>query len=145
MYGSRAIRFSSSTRDSLDAVSRHVIRTDSAPKSRFYSQAVVAGGLLFFSGQGPFDPVTGSIVGETIQEQTRQCLSNLKAILEAAGSSIERVVSATFILGDPKEFDGMNEEWARWFPTDPPARQGAKLPLDVPGMKISIAMVALAA
>jgi 2-iminobutanoate/2-iminopropanoate deaminase len=110
-----------------------------------YSQAVTAAGLVFVSGQGPFDPATGRIVGETIQEQTRQCLSNVKAILEAAGSSLERVVSATFILRDPQDFAGMNEEWSKWFPADPPARQGAKLPVDVSGMRISVAVIALAA
>ncbi|HEY1421637.1 MAG TPA: RidA family protein [Candidatus Dormibacteraeota bacterium] len=121
-----------------------MVTTDAAPKSRFYSQAIVAGGLVFVSGQGPFHPQSGSIVGETIQEQTRQCLTNVKAIVEAAGSSLDRAVSATFILGDPEDFAGMNEEWARWFPVDPPARQGAKLPLNMPGLKISIAVVALA-
>ena len=94
------------------------------------------------SGQGPFDPATGAIVGATIQEQTRQCLANIGAILEAGGSELGRLVSVTFILGDPADFAGMNEEWRRWFPTDPPARQGAKLPLDVPGLRVSIAAVA---
>jgi 2-iminobutanoate/2-iminopropanoate deaminase len=125
-------------------LSRRVVKTDAAPKSRFYSQAVIANGLVFVSGQGPFDPVTGNVVGETIQEQTRQCLTNLKAILDAGGSSLDRAVSATFILRDPEDFEGMNEEWARWFPTDPPARQGAKLPLAMQGLRISIAIVALA-
>ena len=125
-------------------MSRRVVKTDAAPKSRFYSQAVIANGLVFVSGQGPFDPVTGNVVGETIQEQTRQCLTNLKAILDAGGSSLDRAVSATFILRDPEDFEGMNEEWARWFPTDPPARQGAKLPLAMQGLRISIAIVALA-
>jgi 2-iminobutanoate/2-iminopropanoate deaminase len=125
-------------------MSRQVVQTDAAPKSPFYSQAIIAGGLVFVSGQGPFDPVTGTVVGETIQDQTRQCLTNLKEILEAAGSSLDRVVSATFILGDPEDFEGMNIEWARWFPIDPPTRQGAKLPLAMPGLRISIAVVAAA-
>ena len=98
--------------------------------------------LVFVSGQGPLDPATGAIRGESIQEQTRQCLTNVQAILEAAGSSIDRVVSATFILADPVDFAGMNEEWGRWFPAAPPARQGAKLPVATPGFKISIAVVA---
>jgi 2-iminobutanoate/2-iminopropanoate deaminase len=107
-----------------------------------YSQAVKAAGLVFVAGQGPFDPTTGAIVGETIQEQTRQALKNCDAILRASGSSMEKVVSATFILRHAADFSGMNEEWKRWFPTDPPARQGAKLPLDVEGLRISIALVA---
>lgn len=99
-------------------------------------------GFVFVAGQGPFDPATGDVVGETIQEHTRQCLKNVQAILEAADSSMENVVSATFILGDPNDFAGMNEEWGKWFPKDPPARQGAKLPIQPKGMKISIAVIA---
>ena len=81
-------------------------------------------------------------MGKTIQEHTRQCLKNVEAILTASGSSLEKVVSATFILGDESDFAGMNEEWVRWFPTDPPARQGAQLPVHPKGMKVSIAVVA---
>ncbi len=107
-----------------------------------YSQAVKAAGLIFVSGTAPADPATGALVGETIQEQTRQCLTNVSAILEAAGSSLDRVVSATVVLADEDDFAGMNEEWLRWFPSDPPARQGAKLPARVPGLKVSIAAIA---
>jgi len=103
---------------------------------------VKAGGFVFVAGQGPFDPVTGDVVGVTIQEQTAQCLRNIEAILRAADSSLDKVVSATFILGDPDDFAGMNEEWAKWFPTDPPVRQGAKLPVQPKGMKLSIAVIA---
>jgi 2-iminobutanoate/2-iminopropanoate deaminase len=123
-------------------MTKELIRTDGAPQNPHYSQAVKAAGLIFVSGQGPFDPATGAIVGVTIQEQTRQSLANVQAIVEAAGSSLERVVSATFILTDPADFAGMNEEWRRWFPVDPPARQGAKFPLDVAGLRISIAVIA---
>ena len=86
--------------------------------------------------------MTGAIVGDTIQAQTHQCLTNIAAILEAAGSSLDRVVSATVIVADEDDFPGMNEEWLRWFPVDPPARQGAKLPVRIPGLKISIAVIA---
>jgi 2-iminobutanoate/2-iminopropanoate deaminase len=82
------------------------------------------------------------IVGDTIQEQTRQCLRNVSAILEAAGSSLDLVVSATVILLDETDFAGMNEEWVKWFPVNPPARQGAKLPVRVAGFKVSIAAIA---
>ncbi len=125
-------------------VGGRVVRTNQAPASPAYSQAVVAGGLVFVSGTAPTDPTTGEIRGETIQEQTRQCLTNVRAILEAAGSSLERVVSATFILAEPSDFAGMNEEWRRWFPTNPPARQGAKLPVAVPGLKLTVAVIATA-
>ena len=120
-----------------------IIRTSNAPSPPpTYSQAVRAAGLVFVSGTAPLDPVTGKIVGETIQEQTRQCLRNISAILIAAGTSLERIVSATVILLEETDFAGMNEEWIKWFPANPPARQGAKLPVRVPGFKISIAAIA---
>ena len=128
-------------------MTKSIVDTPDAPGSAShgtfpYSQAVIAGGLVFVSGQGPFDPATGSIVGSTIQEQTRQVLKNCDAILRAAGSSMAKVVQATFILRHPDDFAGMNEEWARWFTNDPPARQGAAHPLDIDGFRISIALVA---
>ena len=120
-----------------------IVHTDEAPKSLAgYSQAVKSGGLVFVSGQGPFDAKTGEVIGTTIQEQTAQCIKNIEAILQAADSSLERTVSATFILGEESDFAGMNEEWGKWFPEDPPARQGAKLPIRPKGMKISIALIA---
>jgi 2-iminobutanoate/2-iminopropanoate deaminase len=121
------------------------ISTDSAPKSSLYSQAVKAGGLVFVSGQSPFDPKTGKLVGETIQEQTEQCLKNIAAILEAAGSSISKVVTATFILVNESDFNGVNEVWGRWFPINPPARQGARHPISgetIPGYRVSISVIA---
>lgn len=122
---------------------REIIRTDKAPRPpASYSQAVKAAGLVFVSGQGPFDPDSGEVVGTTIQEQTAQCLRNVEAILQAAGSSLARAVSATFILAEEDDFAGLNEEWSRWFPTAPPARQGAKLPIRPKGMKVSVAVIA---
>jgi 2-iminobutanoate/2-iminopropanoate deaminase len=107
-----------------------------------YSQAVKAAGLVFVSGTAPTDPATGTFKGTTIQEQTRQCLTNIQAILEAAGSSMEKIVSVTVVMADEEDFAGMNEEWVRWFPTNPPARQGAKLPARIAGLKVSIAAIA---
>ena len=124
-------------------MARQVVKTDGAPMSALYSQAVKAAGLVFVSGQAAYDPATGKLVGTTIQEQTRQCLTNVAAILVAAGSSIDDVVSATFILRHPEDFAGLNEEWRAWFPIDPPARQGAALPLDVEGLRVSIAAIAV--
>lgn len=122
---------------------RQIVFTPNAAKPpATYSQAVKAAGLIFVSGTAPQDPATGQIVGETIQAQTHQCLTNIAAILEAAGSSMERVVSATVVLADEDDFAGMNEEWLRWFPSEPPARQGAKLPVRIPGLKVSIAAIA---
>lgn len=129
-------------------MTREVVNTPNAPGSASYgsfpySQAIKAAGLVFVAGQGPFDAATGATVGTTIGEQTAQCLKNIEAILEAAGSDLTKVVNATFILKDPEDFAGMNEEWVRWFPKDPPARQGARHPLDVAGVLISVAAIAI--
>ena len=122
---------------------REIVYTPDAPKPPpLYSQAVKSAGLVFVSGTGPYDPDTGAISGKTIQEQTNQCLRNISAILAAAGTSLSRVVSATVILLEEDDFAGMNEEWAKWFAVDPPARQGAKLPVRIPGMRISIEAIA---
>lgn len=124
-------------------MTRQIIFTPNAAKPpATYSQAVKAAGLIFVSGTAPHDPQTGALVGATIQEQTRQCLKNVAAILESAGSSLEKVVSITIVLADEQDFQGMNEEYLKWFPSNPPARQGAKLPVKIPGLKVSIAAVA---
>jgi len=124
-------------------MSRQIVSTPKAARPpATYSQAVKAAGLVFVSGTAPVDPATNEIRGITIQEQTRQCLANIAAILEAAGSALERIVSVTVVLADEDDFAGMNEEYLRWFPSDPPARQGAKLPVRVPGLKVSIACIA---
>ena len=130
-------------------MTRRIISTPDAPGSAAYalgsfsySQAVVAAGLVFVVGQGPLNPSDGSVVGTTIQEQTHQCLRNIEVILMAAGSSMDKVVQATFFLRDASDFAGMNEEWVRWFPVDPPARQGARHWLDVEGVMIAFAVVA---
>jgi 2-iminobutanoate/2-iminopropanoate deaminase len=107
-----------------------------------YSQAVKAAGLVFVSGTAPTDPATGSFKGTTIQEQTRQCLTNIQAILEEAGSGMDKIVSVTVVMANEDDFAGMNEEWLRWFPAEPPARQGAKLPARIPGLLVSIAAIA---
>ena len=120
-----------------------VVQTDNAPKSLAgYSQAIKSNGFIFVSGQGPFDAKTGDVVGTTIQEQTAQCLRNIEAILQAAGSTLDKAVTSTFILADEADFAGMNEEWGKWFIKDPPARQRSKLPIRPKGMRISLALVA---
>ena len=119
-----------------------VFTTEAARPPAPYSQAAKAAGLVFVSGTAPHDPATGQIVGASIQEQTRQCLANISAILTAAGTSMDKLVSVTVVLADEDDFPGMNEEWLKWFPADPPARQGAKLPAKIPGLKVSIAAIA---
>jgi len=124
-------------------MARQTVFTPKAAKPpATYSQAVKAAGLVFVSGTSPHDPESGTIKGTTIQEQTRQCLVNIAAILEEAGSSLDKIVSATVVMADEDEFAGMNEEWLKWFPANPPARQGAKLPVKIAGLKVSIAVIA---
>lgn len=124
-------------------MARQIIFTSNAPAPpATYSQAVKAAGLIFVSGTPPTSPDTGKVSGTTIQEQTRQCLTNIRAILAEAGSSLDKIVSATVVLADEDDFAGMNEEWVRWFTSNPPARQGAKMPVRIPGVKISIAAIA---
>jgi 2-iminobutanoate/2-iminopropanoate deaminase len=124
-------------------VVRQIVYTPNAAQPpATYSQAVKAAGLVFVSGTAPTDPATGAFKGTTVQEQTRQCLTNIQAILEAAGSSMDKIVSATVVMANEDDFGGMNEEWLRWFPADPPARQGAKLPVRIPGLLVSIAAIA---
>ena len=122
---------------------RQIVFTSRAAKPpASYSQAVKAAGLVFVSGTSPADAQTGALVGSTIQEQTRQCLTNIQAILEEAGSSLDKIVSATVVLAEEEDFAGMNEEWLRWFPSNPPARQGAKLPVLIPWLKVWVAAIA---
>jgi 2-iminobutanoate/2-iminopropanoate deaminase len=124
-------------------MSRTIIATSAAPPAPpAYSQAVKAAGLVFVSGTAPIDPITGLIVDGPVHLQVDQCLRNIFAILEAAGSSLDKAVSATLIVAEEEDFAAASEAWMKWFPTDPPARQGAKLPVRIPGLKISIAMIA---
>ncbi len=110
---------------------REIISTDKAPAAIGpYSQAVKAGNLLFVAGQIGIDPATGQLQ-EGIEAQTRQALLNLKAILEAAGASLEQVVRVGVFLQDLKDFQAMNAVYAEFFPQSPPARttvQVAALP-----------------
>ena len=121
---------------------RQVIATADAPSSPLFSQAVKAGPFVFVSGTVGIEPSTGSLAGATIQEQTRQSLTNCQAILQAGDASLDDVVEVGILLTNPADFAGLNEEWARWFPSDPPARYGVKLGVDVPGLLVSIRMTA---
>ena len=100
-----------------------IIHTDKAPAAIGpYSQAVQAGNMLFVSGQIPIDPATGAFAGEDIVTQTRQSLTNLKAILEAAGYTCADVVKTTVLLADMADFAAMNAVYAEFFPENCPAR-----------------------
>jgi len=121
---------------------REIITTPDAPSSPLYAQGVKASGQILVSGTVGIDPATGSLAGETIQEQTRQALKNCEAILAAGGASLDDVVEVGVLLHDPGDFSGFNEEWERWFPSDPPARYAAKLGAVIPGVLVSIRMTA---
>ncbi len=113
---------------------REVVKSEAAPNAIGpYSQAVKGNGFVFTSGQIALDPRNGQLVGQDIKTQTRRAMDNVKAILEAAGSSLERVVKCTIFLKDMNDFGPMNEEYGSYFKELPPARstvQAAKLPRD---------------
>lgn len=123
---------------------REKIQTESAPQAIGpYSQAICANGLVFASGQIPIDPSTGQFVSGGIAEQTEQVLRNLAAVLESAGSGLDRVVKTTVFLVDMDEFTAMNDVYARFFTAEPPARatvQAARLPRDA---RVEIDAIAL--
>ena len=120
------------------------IQTDRAPKAIGpYSQAIRAGGFLFASGQIPIDPETGQFVAGGIAEQTEQVLKNLSAVLQAAGTGLDRVVKTTVFLADMDEFNSMNEVYGKFFSQNPTARatvQAARLPRDA---RVEIEAIAL--
>ena len=123
---------------------RQIITTPNAPSSPLFSQGVKAGPYIYVSGITGIDPASGSLVGETIEDQTRQALENCKTILEAGGAGLDDVVEVCVLLADPEDFARLNEEYARWFPADPPTRSTTKLGVDVPGLLVSIRMTAYA-
>jgi 2-iminobutanoate/2-iminopropanoate deaminase len=120
------------------------IKTDKAPKAIGpYSQAIVANGFVFVSGQIPIDPATGDLNTGTIEDQSRQVLRNVAAVLEAAGSSLDNVVKAGVFLADMNDFARMNAVYAEFFKAPFPARaavQAARLPKDV---RIEIEVIAV--
>lgn len=123
---------------------RRVVSTPAAPKAIGpYSQGIVAGGLVFTAGQIALDPATGAFVGGgDIVRETERVLENLRAILTAAGSSMDRVVRCDVYLADLADFGAMNEVYGRAFPANPPARvtvQAARLPKDA---RVEIAAIA---
>ena len=124
-------------------MNRHVIATNAAPAAIGpYSQAIAAAGLVFTAGQIGLEPATGKLV-EGVENQTRQVLANLRAILEAAGSGPDRVLKTTIFLADMADFARVNAIYAEVFGVDPPARstiQAAGLPL---GALVEIEAIAL--
>jgi 2-iminobutanoate/2-iminopropanoate deaminase len=128
------------------ATKRTVVSTDQAPGAIGpYSQAIIAGELVFCSGQLPLDPSSGQLLTGSIEEQTRRVLDNLRAVLEEAGSSLKHVVKTTIFLADMNDFANVNAAYADYFEQEPPARstvQVARLPRDA---RVEIEAIALRA
>jgi 2-iminobutanoate/2-iminopropanoate deaminase len=126
---------------------KSVVRTEAAPapfQGAPYSQAISAGGLVFVSGQLALRPDHAEIVGDSITEQTEQVFANLRAILEAAGTGLERLVRTTVYLTDLGDFGGMNEVYARHVGDEPPARATMEVAALPSGAKVEIEAIALA-
>jgi 2-iminobutanoate/2-iminopropanoate deaminase len=125
---------------------KEVVRTEAAPapfQGAPYSQAIKAGGLVFVAGQVGVTPDNPVPVGDTIQEQTEQTLQNLRAILEAAGSGMDRLVKTTVFLTNLDDFQGMNEVYARHVGDQPPARSTFEVSKLPPGLLVEIEAIAL--
>ncbi len=107
----------------MTAIQRGVVATDKAPQAIGpYSQAITAGNFIFTSGQVALDPATGNLVGEDVVTQTRQAFANMRAVLQAVGTDLDRVVKTTVFLIDMADFAAMNEVYATFFTGAPPAR-----------------------
>jgi len=128
-------------------VLKEVVRTENAPapfQGAPYSQAIKAAGLVFVAGQVGIDPESSELVGDAIAEQTEQTLANLRAILEAAGSGMDRLVKTTVFLTNLDDFGGMNEVYAKHVGAEPPARSTVEIARLPPGILVEIEAIALA-
>ena len=124
-------------------MSKEIVFTEKAPRPIGpYSQAVVAGGFIFGSGQIPIDPATGEIVEGDIEVQTRRVLENIKAVLEAAGSSLDKVVFVTVFLSDLSDYPKFNEVYAEYFGESPPARTTVEVSRLPKGVKLEVNFIA---
>jgi 2-iminobutanoate/2-iminopropanoate deaminase len=123
-------------------MTKQIIRTEKAPSSPLYSQGVKVGSTIYVSGQAGMDPATKQMAGPTVQDQTRQAIRNCEAVLEAGGASLRDVVSVTVLLANPSDWNGLNEAYAKAFPTDPPTRAVTRLGPELPGVLVSVTMIA---
>ena len=121
---------------------KQIITTGAAPRSPLFSQGVRVGSTIYVSGMAGIDPATNKMAGATIEEQTRQALHNCKAIVEAGGGSLEDVVQVIVLLANPADFAAMNDEYAKVFAVEPPARAVTKLGVELPNVLVSIMMTA---
>ena len=127
----------------MHPTTRQIIRTPDAPSSPLYSQAIKVGSTIYVTGVLGVDPATNQVAGPTIQEQTRQALVNCTNILRAGGATLANVVEVQVLLAKPNDFAGLNEAYAKFFPTDPPIRSVARLGPELPNILVSIKMTAV--
>jgi 2-iminobutanoate/2-iminopropanoate deaminase len=121
---------------------RHIITAANVPSSPLYSQGVKAGPWVLLSGIVGIDSTTGSLVEGGIRAQVHQAITNCEAILRAGDATLDDVVEVGILLANPADFVNLNEEYAQWFPSDPPARYVAKLGAELSGLLVSIRMAA---
>ena len=127
------------------SIERTIIATEEAPGAVGpYSQAVAADGFVFTAGQIPINPASGKVEAETIEDQTRRVLTNVDAVLRAAGSGLDRVVKMTVFMTDLADFQAMNGVYAEFFPSDPPARSAVQVVALPLGVQVEMEAVALA-
>jgi 2-iminobutanoate/2-iminopropanoate deaminase len=125
-------------------IERFIIATDKAPSAVGpYSQGIAADGFVFTAGQVPINPASGKVETTTIEDQTRQVLTNVDAVLRAAGSSLDRVVKMTVFMTDLADFQAMNGVYAEFFPSNPPARSAVQVVALPLGVQIEMEAVAL--
>jgi 2-iminobutanoate/2-iminopropanoate deaminase len=129
--------------DEIEPMKKEIIRTSKAPGSPLFSQAVKVGSTVYLSGIIGLDPATNHMSGSTIEEQTRQALRNCEAILAAAGARLDDVVEVHALLTHPGDFAGMNAEYAKFFPHEPPARAVSRLGVELPNLLVSFKMTAV--
>ena len=127
------------------SIERTIIATEEAPGAVGpYSQGIAADGLVFTAGQVPINPASGKVEAETIEDQTRQVLTNVDAVLRAAGSGLDRVVKMTVFMTDLADFQAMNGVYAEFFPSNPPARSAVQVVALPLGVQVEMDAVALA-
>ena len=124
-------------------MTRQILQTPDAPGSALFSQAIKVGSTIYMSGIVGLDPKTKQMAGSTVQEQTRQAIVNCENILRVAGATLADVVEVLVLLTRPGDFSGLNEEYAKFFPSNPPTRAVAKLGVELPNVLVSIKMTAV--
>ncbi len=126
-------------------MAKSVVKTSNAPEAIGpYSQAISANGLVFCSGQVPLDPQSGELIEGSIEDQTRRCLENLRAVLQAAGTDVADVVKVTAYLTDMGDFPAFNEVYGTFFEADPPARATVGVAALPKGARVEVECVAQA-